>query len=406
MPFRFRFRPFQRLSRQRFLRIFLLVLLLWDTVKVIQIHSAQSAALHPTERPPNTRRIYIASQHWNNEKILQSRWNEAVIELVKTLGPDNVFVSVFESGSWDNTKGALRELDRTLGELRIKRNITLSDISHKDEISRQPTSHGWIETPRGKKELRRIPFLATLRNHVLEPLDRLSNEGITFDNILFLNDVVFTVDDVLTLLDTNNGDYAAACSLDFSKPPLFYDTFALRDSGGHEAVMSTWPFFRSRTSRHAMELSRPVPVTSCWNGMVSMPAAPFISKDTFLRFRALPDPLALHHLEASECCLIHADNPLSLTKPIYVNPKVRVGYSVEAYKAMHTTYAEFSTVQIFKAIWWSRLIRWTTTPAVKEMVVKRRIERWKSEGEGREEKGGFCVVNEMQVIVGNGWKHV
>lgn len=73
--------------------------------------------------------------------------------------------------------------------------------------------------------------------------------------------------DVLALLDTNNGEYAAACSLDFSKPPNYYDTFALRDSIGYEHVTQTWPYFRSWKSRHAMKRSTPVPVASCWNGM-------------------------------------------------------------------------------------------------------------------------------------------
>ena len=69
------------------------------------------------------------------------------------------------------------------------------------------------------------------------------------------------------LLATRGGDYAAACSLDFSKPPAFYDTFALRDSEGYAAVMQSWPYFRSRASRDALKASQPVPVTSCWNGI-------------------------------------------------------------------------------------------------------------------------------------------
>ena len=75
------------------------------------------------------------------------------------------------------------------------------------------------------------------------------------------------VPDIIALLNTNNGDFAAACSLDFSKPPLFYDTFALRDSKGHEAATQTWPYFRSYKSRHALLNGGPVPVSSCWNGI-------------------------------------------------------------------------------------------------------------------------------------------
>ncbi|KAJ4220439.1 hypothetical protein NW759_007327 [Fusarium solani] len=95
----------------------------------------------------------------------------------------------------------------------------------------------------------------------------MAGNGIEFDYVLFLGDVVFTVPDVLALLNTNNRGYAAACSLDFSKPPQYYDTFALRDSDGHEHATQTWPYFRSSKSRAAMKRSEPVPVSSCWNGM-------------------------------------------------------------------------------------------------------------------------------------------
>jgi hypothetical protein len=79
---------------------------------------------------------------------------------------------------------------------------------------------------------------------------------------------------VLTLLSTNGGEYAAACSLDFAKPPSFYDTFALRDSEGNEHATQTWPYFRSWESRRAMKMLEPVPVKSCWNGIGKLYRAP------------------------------------------------------------------------------------------------------------------------------------
>ena len=60
-------------------------------------------------------------------------------------------------------------------------------------------------------ELRRIPYLARLRNLVMEPLFEMKKSGQTVDKILFLNDVVFTNDNVRNLLSTRNGDYAPAC---------------------------------------------------------------------------------------------------------------------------------------------------------------------------------------------------
>lgn len=138
-------------------------------------------------------RIYIASLHWNNEEILRSYWNDAVVALANALGRDNVFITVYESGSWDDSKGALRELDLALEAHGIRRNITVSPTTHLDEISVTNRSQGWADTPRGSQELRRIPYLSRLRNLALDPLQELFQQGETFDRVLFLNDVVFNV---------------------------------------------------------------------------------------------------------------------------------------------------------------------------------------------------------------------
>lgn len=139
-------------------------------------------------------RVFIASNHWNSGKILRSHWCDAVVGLITKLGPENVYFSLYESGSWDDTKEVIRELDRRLGKLGVARNIILDETTHMDEISKPP-GEGWVETKRGKKELRRIPYLAKLRNIVLEPLEwpEVLNATHSFDKILFLNDVIFTV---------------------------------------------------------------------------------------------------------------------------------------------------------------------------------------------------------------------
>lgn len=138
-------------------------------------------------------RIFIASIHWNNEKVLRKYWIPGVLDLVKHFGGENVYVSMQESGSWDDSKGALRELDEALGLAGVRRKIVLDDTTHEDEIKRPPGDSGWIQTPRGLTELRRVPYLARLRNLVLEPLQELADAGERFDKILFINDVVFSV---------------------------------------------------------------------------------------------------------------------------------------------------------------------------------------------------------------------
>jgi hypothetical protein len=194
--------PFRRRRRQcwswvRLVFVFLFVLFVCDALLTI------------TSNPPLTRvspsttglgdRIFIASMHWNNEYIIRTHWSHAVLDLVKHFGPENTYVAIIESGSWDNTKDALRELDHELGKLGVERYIELSETTHKDEIERVPEQdqEGWIWTPRGRKELRRIPYLAGIRNRVMAKLkelaEKVGNGKRTFDKILWLNDVIFTV---------------------------------------------------------------------------------------------------------------------------------------------------------------------------------------------------------------------
>jgi hypothetical protein len=191
---------FRRLPQSTTFRVLLALFLLWDTLYTLSLYLAQTAALHAPPPPRNTKRIYIAAQHWNDARLLREHWNAALVALVQELGIENVYVSIYESGSYDSSKDALRELDTTLEEIGVKREIVLDEISHADEIARQPSDQGWIKTPDGETRMRRIPFLANVRNHVFAPLERLVAEGEHFDTILFLNDVVFTPEDVYETL--------------------------------------------------------------------------------------------------------------------------------------------------------------------------------------------------------------
>jgi hypothetical protein len=142
--------------------------------------------------------IFIASIHWNNEQIIRSHWSKALLDFISEYGADNVYVSILEGGSWDDTKGALRELDVELRNAGVERNVELQDLSHEDMIKQGPSPGGadWIQTSRGKKEMRRIPYLAGLRNTVMEHLKEIGQREKNprrFDRVLWLNDVVFQV---------------------------------------------------------------------------------------------------------------------------------------------------------------------------------------------------------------------
>jgi hypothetical protein len=46
-----------------------------------------------------------------------------------------------------------------------------------------------------------------------------------------------------------------------------------------------------------------------------------------------------------------------------------------------------------------------TTPLFKEQIVRKSLGKWIAETENWE-LGDFCLVNEMQVLVETGWKHM
>ncbi|KAL8716449.1 MAG: hypothetical protein Q9220_000356 [cf. Caloplaca sp. 1 TL-2023] len=423
--------PFRRSTRRLLFRALLLITFITFSVDFLSLSltrhrinvSTQNEPLAPL---PADLKVFIASIHWNNEAILRSHWNRAVLDLVSFLGTQNVYISILESGSWDDSKGALRELDAEFEKLGVGKTIILEETTHADEIAAEPSNRGWIDTRRGKRELRRIPYLSRLRNRSLEPLTRLAQDPaspIIFDRILFLNDVVFTTIDIHTLLLTHSSSYSAACSIDFAHPPAYYDTFALRDSLGLEPLISHYPYFSSPVSRRAILANSAVPVQSCWNGVVAFDAAPFYnasqdaqSQTEGLRFRGIPDSLAAYHLEGSECCLIHADNSLSAEKGVYVNPAVRVGYSGVAYDAVHFSKEQGEAWpglwRSLAGVWRVRFWKAVMPTWLRRGKVEGRIRRWVDEGgkeEGRVMLGEAemgCLVDEMQVLVANGWAHV
>ncbi|KAL8996568.1 MAG: hypothetical protein Q9169_003963 [Polycauliona sp. 2 TL-2023] len=285
------------------------------------------------------RSVYIASTQWNSGKLLQNHWIPSLLQVLKDLKAANVqvFVSIYENGSWDSTKSVLEELRPTLDALGIAHRIILDDKSHQDVIARNESGSGWLRTAYGT-EMRRIPYLANVRNEALKPLHEMTAAGELFDKLIFINDVLFSPEDILTLLNTHDGKYAAACALDFLNPPWnhvsakvrghhppgIYDDFATRDSDGNIIGSHLYPYFSSTVSRKAIISGHDVPVQSCWNGIIAFDASPFQRQSNPLRFRGIPDSLAQYHLEGSECCLIHYDNPLSAENGVYINPEVHL----------------------------------------------------------------------------------
>ena len=186
---------FRRASRSRLWRGALLLLGAVLTVDFMKLprsgsHQHQNNSIDIPTPPPS---VYIASIFWNSAYILHTSWNSAILDLAEKLGPDNIYISIYESGSWDESKQMLRQLQEVLITRGIRHRIVLDETTHEDDIAHPPAAEGWVKTPRGKTELRRTPYLARLRNKTLEPLAELAANGTTFDKVLFLNDIAFAV---------------------------------------------------------------------------------------------------------------------------------------------------------------------------------------------------------------------
>ena len=171
--------------------------------------------------------------------------------------------------------------------------------------------------------IRRIVTLAHVRNQALAPLFEHNNNGSSssYDRIVYLNDIIFRLDDVVKLLNTNGGDFDAACGLDFFG--RFYDVFATREIDGRWVGSGDYPYFADKTSQTLLRHGQPVPVYSCWNGMAVFAAQPFINHH--LQFRAILPKEPQPPVEASECCLIFTDlREVQKDARVFINPQVKV----------------------------------------------------------------------------------
>lgn len=198
-----------RRFRRNYLRPILWVLFFVFSIDAIRLlrHRPNTYRTDPSEvheiykdgAPTNTT-IFIASVHRNTEEILRTAWGEAVLGLVDYFGPQNVYFSAIESGSQDESKAALLDLQTLLDLKGVANTISLGQTvwEQLDEINTRPPPEVRVPTwvwnvAESQWEMRRIPYLARVRNQAMEPLRELEDKGITFDKVLWINDVVFDV---------------------------------------------------------------------------------------------------------------------------------------------------------------------------------------------------------------------
>ncbi|RAL00320.1 glycosyltransferase family 69 protein [Aspergillus ibericus CBS 121593] len=329
------------------------------------LRNVVQASNTPGRGNPRNSTVFIAVSLYDKNGVLAGgQWGQALLDLIDMIGPDNVFLSIYEN---DSEKAGERALQQLSDRVPCNKSIVYEEHFN---FTGFPT----VTLPDGSEHVRRVEFLADVRNRALRPLDE--HPELRFDRLLFLNDVYFNALDALQLLfstNTQNGvpEYRAACAVDFINPFKFYDTFASRDLEGYSMGLPFYPWFTTAGSAQSrqdvLHGKDAVRVRSCWGGMVAfdagffqhpLPPLPstispsnteYKNRSSPVRFRAESDLF----WESSECCLIHADiqippPPASPSSPqdpqdtntdtgIYMNPFIRVAYHPRSFSWLHLT---------------------------------------------------------------------
>lgn len=140
--------------------------------------SSRSSRLRPSYEG---HKYFFAINLYNSFDVIPDLFSN-MFKVSAILGYHNVFVSVYENGSTDQTKALLRIFDA------LCRSVGLRVIIRTSLRTRGAFHH-------------RIEYLAEVRNAALAPLQELrDSEGEVFDSIIFMNDVLPCVDDLLELV--------------------------------------------------------------------------------------------------------------------------------------------------------------------------------------------------------------
>lgn len=272
---------------------------------------------------PQNEKVFISAILFDKSGHLAGGlWGRQLVQLVRLLGPDNVYLSVYENDSGARGKAALESLKEKVG---CRHSIVSED--HFDLTTQMPLNGNVTLPGGGPPRTKRIAYLAELRNRALRPLDRRvapeselaeaqasgDDEDMErmatmpeFDKVLFLNDIIFKPLDAAQLLFSTNqqkqeggngggsGGYLAACSLDWFHPFRIYDIYALRDDLGRANYHSTYPFFfarpYSRSRADILAQKDAVRVTSCWGGMMAVQARYLQNLSPDLPFPSFQEP--------------------------------------------------------------------------------------------------------------------
>jgi alpha-1,3-mannosyltransferase len=168
----------------------------------------QSFYRHRRDLSDGEHKYFFAINLYNSFDIIPDLF-ATLFRVAAVLGYHNVFVSIYENGSTDQTKALLRIFDA------LTRSVGMRVLIRTSQRTRGAFNH-------------RIEYLAEVRNAAFVPLQELRDSaGEYFDTIIFMNDVLPCVDDLLELIwQSRNNNAGITCAADY----MFHDELVSRMS--------------------------------------------------------------------------------------------------------------------------------------------------------------------------------
>eukprot|EP00658_Telonema_sp_P-2_P076858 TRINITY_DN6822_c0_g1_i11.p1 TRINITY_DN6822_c0_g1~~TRINITY_DN6822_c0_g1_i11.p1 ORF type:complete len:465 (+),score=41.83 TRINITY_DN6822_c0_g1_i11:158-1552(+) len=232
--------------------------------------------------------------------------DRAIFQVADVLSPENVFVSILESGSGvnDTTPIHLREMSDRLQARGVSNVISTGE-------NRVKTS--WVRDRSGS----RIGFLSKLRNAAMLPA--LDGHPVGhFDKFYFINDVFNCGGDILRLLAH---DADIACGLDFGADnDDFYDKWVHAEWLSGKFDYPKW--YREQGLPNTVNTPT-FNVFACWNGGIASVASLWYDG---VRFREGMYELGEEDCPQSEATLWSMDAHTLGYHNIIVDPTVHSGY--------------------------------------------------------------------------------
>ncbi|KAL4072175.1 glycosyltransferase family 69 protein [Scleroderma citrinum] len=280
--------------------------------------------------PAREHKYFFAINLYNSFDIIPDLF-ATLFRVSAILGYQNVYVSIYENGSTDQTKALLRMFDALTKAVGLRVTIRTSTRA------RGQFNH-------------RIEYLAEVRNQAFNPLHELrDSHNEFFDTIVFMNDILPCVDDLLELIwQSRKNNAGITCAADYMyhpelSSPVFYDNWVARDING--TALENAPFesvFHDPDSSERFQQHLPIQVQSCWNGVAILDPAPFYTPP-YVRFRMAR--LADGECSASECSLICNDYWEAGYGRILMVPRVKLAYDKKVFDIIHPQRKNLSAIR-------------------------------------------------------------